>query len=356
MVAISSVCTGASTKGAGELNLLLIVHAGGKGGRGKDKPVEFNLFDSSELAEEEDAAEAAPKKPKRGDDDEAPGALHGGTEDEDDDIDPGCPNVQSRDLNEADNAVRKHYRIKASGYDPPPPLRSFKQLVSKLGAPSGLLRNLQQGGFEEPTPIQRQAIPILLAGRELLAVAPTGSGKTLVSGAASFALPLPPLTALPRLLLLVYLPTYWYHWYHIYHFLFLFTPFRIHRPSCCPSSAPCVQFVRPATGRLQSRPSSSAQPMSWRRNRYLYVLQPLLPPPPCWKSSLTCLPPCCLQARCLKLLLPGSGLRGSLLTKSTAAGTDFGKVDVLLANPLRLLSMIEAKKIDLSQVCEAGRM
>ena len=178
---------GFSTEGAGERSLLLwcVLHAGGKGGRGKDKPVEFNLFDASELAEEEDAAEAAPKKPRRGDDDEAPGALHGGAEDDNDDIDPGCPNVQSRDLNEADNAVRKHYRIKASGYDPPPPLRSFKQLVSKLGAPSGLLRNLQQGGFEEPTPIQRQAIPILLAGRELLAVAPTGSGKTLVSGAAS---------------------------------------------------------------------------------------------------------------------------------------------------------------------------
>jgi ATP-dependent RNA helicase DDX52/ROK1 len=56
------------------------------------------------------------------------------------------------------------------------------------------------------------------------------------------------------------------------------------------------------------------------------------------------------QARCLQMLLPGSGLRGSLLTKSTAAGTNFSKVDLLLANPLRLLSMIEAKKIDLSQV------
>lgn len=56
------------------------------------------------------------------------------------------------------------------------------------------------------------------------------------------------------------------------------------------------------------------------------------------------------QARCLKLLLPGSGLRGSLLSKATAAGSDFSKVDILLANPLRLLSLIEAKKVDLSEV------
>jgi ATP-dependent RNA helicase DDX52/ROK1 len=56
------------------------------------------------------------------------------------------------------------------------------------------------------------------------------------------------------------------------------------------------------------------------------------------------------QARTLKLILPGSGLRGSLLTKSTAAGTDWKKVDILLANPLRLLSLIESKKISLEAV------
>ena len=39
-------------------------------------------------------------------------------------------------------------------------------------------------GYEEPTPIQREAIPLLLAGRDLLAEAPTGTGKT-----AAFALP-----------------------------------------------------------------------------------------------------------------------------------------------------------------------
>ena len=47
-----------------------------------------------------------------------------------------------------------------------------------------LLGTLIELGYEEPTPIQREAIPLLLAGRDLLAEAPTGTGKT-----AAFALP-----------------------------------------------------------------------------------------------------------------------------------------------------------------------
>ena len=48
-----------------------------------------------------------------------------------------------------------------------------------------LLRALERAGFTTPTPIQADAIPPLLAGRDLLGVAQTGSGKT-----AAFALPL----------------------------------------------------------------------------------------------------------------------------------------------------------------------
>jgi superfamily II DNA/RNA helicase len=47
-----------------------------------------------------------------------------------------------------------------------------------------LLSTVAALGYEEPTPIQREAIPPLLAGRDLLAEAPTGTGKT-----AAFALP-----------------------------------------------------------------------------------------------------------------------------------------------------------------------
>ena len=50
-----------------------------------------------------------------------------------------------------------------------------------------LLATIAALGYEEPTPIQREAIPPLLAGRDLLAEAPTGTGKT-----AAFALPIAP--------------------------------------------------------------------------------------------------------------------------------------------------------------------
>ena len=46
------------------------------------------------------------------------------------------------------------------------------------------MTTLNELGYEEPTPIQREAIPQLLAGRDVLAEAPTGTGKT-----AAFALP-----------------------------------------------------------------------------------------------------------------------------------------------------------------------
>ena len=48
-----------------------------------------------------------------------------------------------------------------------------------------LLATVADLGYEEPTPIQREAIPLLLAGRDILAEAPTGTGKT-----AAFALPI----------------------------------------------------------------------------------------------------------------------------------------------------------------------
>src|SRR3954468_682545 len=54
-----------------------------------------------------------------------------------------------------------------------------------LGLAAALLATLTSLGYEEPTPIQREAIPPLLSGRDLLGQAATGTGKT-----AAFALPL----------------------------------------------------------------------------------------------------------------------------------------------------------------------
>ena len=54
-----------------------------------------------------------------------------------------------------------------------------------LGFSESLLRALASANYETPTPIQAQAIPPLLQGRDLLGIAQTGSGKT-----AAFALPM----------------------------------------------------------------------------------------------------------------------------------------------------------------------
>ena len=48
-----------------------------------------------------------------------------------------------------------------------------------------LLRNIKNRQYKEPTPVQMQSLPILIAGRDALVAAPTGSGKT-----AAFALPI----------------------------------------------------------------------------------------------------------------------------------------------------------------------
>ncbi len=55
---------------------------------------------------------------------------------------------------------------------------------SDLGLAEPLLRALETKGYADPTPIQRQSIPPLLEGRDLLGIAQTGTGKT-----AAFALP-----------------------------------------------------------------------------------------------------------------------------------------------------------------------
>ncbi len=66
--------------------------------------------------------------------------------------------------------------------DPEPEPRTG---FAEFGLDEQLLAVLTELGYEEPTPIQREAIPPLLDGRDVLAEAPTGTGKT-----AAFSLPL----------------------------------------------------------------------------------------------------------------------------------------------------------------------
>ncbi len=69
--------------------------------------------------------------------------------------------------------------------DAPSPSPEPATGFAALGLDPSLLSTLAALGYEEPTPVQEAAIPPLLAGRDLLAEAPTGTGKT-----AAFALPI----------------------------------------------------------------------------------------------------------------------------------------------------------------------
>ena len=66
---------------------------------------------------------------------------------------------------------------------------------TNLGLSESLLKSVEKAGYANPTPIQEKAIPVLIAGKDVLGTAQTGTGKT-----AAFALPMIQLLAsLPKL-------------------------------------------------------------------------------------------------------------------------------------------------------------
>ncbi|CAA0818413.1 DEAD-box ATP-dependent RNA helicase 37 [Striga hermonthica] len=71
--------------------------------------------------------------------------------------------------------------VETSGRDVPPPVNTFADI--DLGEALNL--NIRRCKYVKPTPVQRYAIPIALAGRDLMACAQTGSGKT-----AAFCFPI----------------------------------------------------------------------------------------------------------------------------------------------------------------------
>ena len=92
-------------------------------------------------------------------------------------------------------SIRKQYKIHTKGSDVPAPHDTFQSLHDTYShqIPSCLLENLIQSGFMSPTPIQMQAVPLLMHGRDVLCCAPTGSGKT-----AAFVLPILSLLERPQ--------------------------------------------------------------------------------------------------------------------------------------------------------------
>ena len=70
--------------------------------------------------------------------------------------------------------------VKVSGENAPNPVQSFEAMDLR----EHLLGNIKKSGYQKPTPIQKTAIPCVMANRDLMGCAQTGSGKT-----AAFLLP-----------------------------------------------------------------------------------------------------------------------------------------------------------------------
>uniref|UniRef100_UPI0009B3851B probable ATP-dependent RNA helicase DDX4 n=1 Tax=Monopterus albus TaxID=43700 RepID=UPI0009B3851B len=96
-------------------------------------------------------------------------------------------------LSEDEDSVFSHYEtginfnkydditVDVSGPNPPKAIMTFDE--AELC--ETLRRNVSKSGYVKPTPVQKHGIPIISAGRDLMACAQTGSGKT-----ASFLLPI----------------------------------------------------------------------------------------------------------------------------------------------------------------------
>src|SRR6266403_1998801 len=85
------------------------------------------------------------------------------------------------------NSLTRHSRLGAGAILRRLPGTTKKEFMnfSELGLGDAQLRACKSLGYTEPTPIQRQAIPVVLEGRDLIGCAETGTGKT-----AAFLLPI----------------------------------------------------------------------------------------------------------------------------------------------------------------------
>ncbi|KAF4615458.1 hypothetical protein D9613_002960 [Agrocybe pediades] len=97
------------------------------------------------------------------------------------------------DMKERDWRIfREDFSISARGGSIPHPLRSWREST----IPEQILECIDAIGYKEPSPIQRQAIPIGLQNRDIIGIAETGSGKTaaFVIPMLAFISSLPPFT------------------------------------------------------------------------------------------------------------------------------------------------------------------
>ncbi|POW00333.1 hypothetical protein PSHT_13090 [Puccinia striiformis] len=85
--------------------------------------------------------------------------------------DPRISSRSERDINQ----FRSEKEIQVFGKNIPKPISNF----SEAGFPDYIMTEIRNAGFNAPSPIQCQAWPMALSGRDVVAVSATGSGKTI---------------------------------------------------------------------------------------------------------------------------------------------------------------------------------
>lgn len=80
-------------------------------------------------------------------------------------------NMRDRDW----RILREDFSIATKGGNIPRPMRYWNESI----IPENILKLIDDAGYKDPTPIQRQSIPIGMQNRDIIGVAETGSGKTL---------------------------------------------------------------------------------------------------------------------------------------------------------------------------------
>ena len=150
---------------------------------GPGSPVSASSFDTPASSDSPEDPEGIEHEDEADDVDLAPDERD--PEDEDEEADDGAddPEIDEEDVD--GHAPFADTGDEGADGAEPDAKPDEEVTFADLGLPVDLLRAVTDMGYVTPTAIQREAIPVLLAGRDVVGVAQTGTGKT-----AAFGLPL----------------------------------------------------------------------------------------------------------------------------------------------------------------------
>ena len=150
---------------------------------GPGSPVSANSFDTPASSDSPEDPEGIEHEDEADDVDLAPDERD--PEDEDEETDDGAddPEIDEEDVD--GHAPFADTGDEGADGAEPDAKPDEEVTFADLGLPVDLLRAVTDMGYVTPTDIQREAIPVLLAGRDVVGIAQTGTGKT-----AAFGLPL----------------------------------------------------------------------------------------------------------------------------------------------------------------------